>query len=150
MKNLRGALHYYNLALMFAETDTQAVGFAFANRSAVLVELGYFEEALQDIESAVKNKYPEAQAEKLEKRKSRCQESVQKKQSEYSALDPKLRKEIESEMLEMKKARTKLLTLERPNPLIPAAADFVEIKFDKELGRYLALNQDVAPGMKLL
>ena len=150
LKNFLGALHYYNLALLFAETDTQAVGFSYANRSAVLVELGHFEEALQDVELALKNKYPASQIEKLEKRKSRCQKSMQKKQAEYLAVNPKVREEVESEMQQVKNIRDELLVLKRPNSLIPAAAEFVEIKFDTGQGRYLAVNQDVAPGKTLL
>ena len=38
------------------------------------------------------------------------------------------------------------LRLEKPNPLIPAAAEFVEIKFDEVQGRHLVVNQDVDPG----
>ena len=91
LTNFKGALHYYNMALIFAEKDTQSVGFAYANRAAVLVSLGHFEEATQDIDSALKNKYPESQATKLEQRKDRCLKAIQKKEAEYLAIDPDLR-----------------------------------------------------------
>ena len=149
-KNLQGALHYYNLALMFAEMDTEAAGIAYGNRSAVLVELGHFEEAIEDIDLALKNKYPESRSPKLEQRRVKCQESMHKKQEEYLAIDAKLRKEIESEVQKMKEMRDEIFQLKKPNSFMPAAEEFVDIKFDLCQGRYLVVNRDVAPGTKSL
>ena len=131
---------------MFAETDAEAVGLAYGNRSAALVELGHFEDALEDIELALKNKYPASRSQKLVQRRVKCQESIVKKKQEYEAIEPKLRQEIETEVQKMKKFIDEKLQLEKPNPLIPSAAEFVEIKFDEEQGRHLVVNQDVAPG----
>ena len=69
-KSLQDALHYYNLALMFATTYTEAAGLAYANRSAILVELGHFQDALLDVDLALKNKYPEPGWKNLSKEKS--------------------------------------------------------------------------------
>ena len=79
-KKFEVALHYYKLALMLAEIDSEAIGVAYANRSAVLVELGHFEEAIEDIDLALKNKYPASRSQKLEQRKFKCQESILSKQ----------------------------------------------------------------------
>ena len=146
MRNLKAALHYFNLALMFAEMDSETVGMAYANRSAILVEMGHFEDALEDIDLALKNKYPESRAHRLEKRKVKCEELMQKKREEYLAINPGRRNEIETEIQHMKHMRNELLRVKKPNPLIPAAADCVEIKVDEDQGRHLVVNRDVCAG----
>ena len=149
LRDFHGALHYYNLALIFAQKGTQSVGFAHANRSAVLVELGRFEEALQEVDSALKNNYPEARVEKLKKRSDRCQKSIQQKHDEYLAMDAQVRKDMEAEMQKMRNIRDEMLKVEKSNPLMPAAADFVEIKYDTAQGRHLVVNQDVPAGTEM-
>ena len=134
---------------MFAEEETQAVGFAYANRAAVLVSLGHFEEAILDVELALKNKYPESQAEKLVKRKERCEKAIRKQQEEYLTIQPEVRKEIEDEVKKIKAMSDEMFRLQNPNPLIPAAADFVEIKYDSIQGRHLAVNQDTPAGTQI-
>ena len=88
--NYKDALHYYNL--MFAEIETKDFRIACANRSAVLIELGHFEEALEDIELALNNKYPESRVQKLAEQRVRCRELIRKKQEEYLAPDSQVRK----------------------------------------------------------
>ena len=149
-RNFHDALHYYSLALMFAEDETEPAGIAYANRSAVLVELGHFEEALEDVKLALKSRYPESRIQKLEQRRKKCQDSIQKKREEYLSIGPKVRKEMEAEMEDMKNMRNEILHLKQPNALIPAAADCVEIKFDKTQGRQLVVNRDVAPGVTFI
>ena len=105
------------------------MGFAYANRSAVLVELGHFEEALEDIELAVKNNYSKSQVEKLVRRKNKCEKRIQTKQVEYLEIDPKVRNEMEDEIQRMKYMRDGMFQVEKPNSFIPGAADFVEIKY---------------------
>ena len=146
-KNLEVALHYYNLALVFAELDSEAAGMAYANRSAVLVELGCFQDALDDVEYALKNKYPKSRSPKLEQRRTKCQESILRKIQEYEAIEPKLRMEMEEEMKQMKEMREEMLRVKKSNPSMPAAAESVEIKFDEVEGRHLVVNEDVPPGI---
>ena len=131
---------------MFAEPNTEAAGIAFANRSAVLVELGHFQDALQDIGSAFEDKYPERLAHKLEQRRTKCEEFIKKQEGEYLALDPQVRTEIETEKQKLRKLRDELLRIEKPNPVIPSVPDFVQMKFDKDFGRHLAVTKDVSPG----
>ena len=138
------------MALLFAQTGTESVGIAYANRSAVLVELGRFEEALQDVGLALANKYPELRRQKLEQRKERSQKGIQKKQEEYLAIDPEMKKEMENEIQKINKIRDGMLHVEKSNPLIPAAADVVELKYDAVRGRHLVVNQDVAAGMQMI
>ena len=149
-RNFQNALHYYSLATIFAEKGTEAAGIAYANRSAVLVEMGQFEEALEDVELALTNKYPDSRLQKLEQRRKKCQESIQKKLQDYLAIDGKVRKEMEAEMEDMKNLRNEILQLKKPNPLIPAAADCVEIKFDKNQGRHLVVTGDISPGISIM
>ena len=107
---------------MFSDVETENFGMACANRSAVLIEWGHFEDAIGDIELALKNKYPEARIQKLLERRIRCHDLIRKKQEEYFALDSQVRKEAEEEMQKMNEMLDEMLTLKKPNPRIPAAA----------------------------
>ena len=62
---------------------------------------------------------------------------IREKQGEYFGLDSQVRKEVEEEMQKMKDMRYEMLNLKTSNPLIPAAAEFVELKSDPVLGRQL-------------
>ena len=144
-KNFQDALHYYTLAIMFAESGTQDLGLAFGNRSAVFVQLENPQAALEDIDLAFLQKYPEASMEKLRQRQSKCQKSILAQQAaddKNSQLIAAVQKEVQSR----KSMRDKMLMVENPNPLLPAAAKCVEIKFDSATGRYLMVNEDVRAG----
>ena len=127
---------------MLAKKETEAAGKAFANRAVILAELGHFEDALQDVKLAFANGYPTKDYKKLEERKAKYQESIDQKQNKYSSIKSKLTEELE----QMRIIRDDMLVLKKPSPLIPVAAESVEINYNDNQGRHLVVNQDVAPG----
>lgn len=66
------ALLSYNHSLCFAETGTDSVGLAFANRSATYFKMNRFELCLENIELAKKHDYPADRIKKLDKRELEC------------------------------------------------------------------------------
>ena len=144
-KNFKDALHYYTMSAMFAGNEDKELGMAFANRSAVFVELNDPETALADIELALAKNYPKASVGKLEQRKLKCQELIRKK-IEEDEKNKELVNQVEKEIKSRRFIRDKMLRILKPNPLMTAAADCVEIKFDDDQGRHLVVNRDVPAG----
>ena len=144
-KNFQDALHYYTLATVFAPAESQELGLALGNRSAVFVQLENSHAALQDIDLALAHNYPQASVEKLRQRQITCQKLIQKKKL-VNENDKDLSSQVENEIKNRRFMKEKMLQLERPNPMIPAAAECVEIRFDNVMGRYLAVNEDVHAG----
>lgn len=70
------ALLRYNHSLCFAETGTDSVGLALANRSAAYLKLELFEQCLENIELAKKFNYPAEKMDKLEQREEECEKSM--------------------------------------------------------------------------
>ena len=145
MKDLKRSLEYFSLAVMFAPDGDEELGMAYANRSAVLVELGAPEDALVDMDLAVSNKYPESLYPRLEKRKKRCQEMIRQKK-EATGAEAGLKRRVEQEIAERRKIREEMINIENPNPMMPAAASFVQIKYEEGMGRKLTVTEDIPAG----
>ena len=121
--------------------DGEDLALAYANRSAILVELGHPEEALDDIQLALEHNYPERLMPKLEKRRVKCQKILE----DGSASHVKI--EVDSDAEERKKYRDQfLLRIQKPNPSMPSAESFVKIEYTQTAGRQLVVDQDVPAG----
>lgn len=66
------ALLEYNKSICMAENGTEDLGIAFANRSAVYIQIGKPELCLKDIRNAKQNRYPKHLMEKLLARELEC------------------------------------------------------------------------------
>ena len=144
MKQWRDALRHYNLAVLFAPECDEQLALAYGNRSAVLVRMDYPEEALRDVELALASNYPEGKKSKLEQRRIKCQKMIEGEG--YDEFETHAMGEAKAELIQFRKFREEMLRIESPNPKMPSAADFVEVKFDDERGRYLVSNKDLGPG----
>lgn len=71
------ALLKYNHSLCFAEIGTEAVGMAYANRSAVYIEMKQFDMCLKDIQLARRSNYPIEKLEKLKQREEACVTAIE-------------------------------------------------------------------------
>lgn len=71
------ALCAYNESLCYAETDSENLGLAFANRSAVFLKIEEFGLSKENIELAKEFGYPSSKFDKLEKRKEKCYEEIE-------------------------------------------------------------------------
>lgn len=66
------ALLKYNESLCNATSESANLGFAFANRSAVYLEMKLYEKSLKNIELAKAHNYPIKSLDVLEKREEKC------------------------------------------------------------------------------
>ena len=132
------------MAIMFAPSDSKELGLGLGNRAAVLLKMGDPEGALEDIELALAHDYPKELVRKLEERKTKAQEMIEQRNKNYGKANvkEKIRKELQRRM----EIRKKTLHVGRSNPLMPAAAEFVQLKFDEVMGRHLVVTKDVTPG----
>lgn len=71
-KRFFDALLKYNESLCFAEAESENLGLAYANRSAVYIEMRLFDKCMENIELARDNFYPSSKLELLTKREEKC------------------------------------------------------------------------------
>ncbi|VEN36587.1 unnamed protein product [Callosobruchus maculatus] len=127
-KNNEAALELYTKSIANAEKNSESLAVAYANRSAVLMEEGYFKECLEDIKNALCNGYPSKLKPKLDARKEKCQQLVQsQKATPYHQNIPCIPEEIR-------------------NKHIACATNSVEIKDNDDLGRHIVATKDIQLG----
>lgn len=125
-KQFFDALLKYNESLCRAELETSSVGLAFANRSAVYFEMKVFDKCLHNIELAKLNNYPEKNLATIEKRGEKCLEMMKKK-SKVDSRD--------------------FIKLSYPaNQKLPYVVDCLELKQDKNYGRFIVTNRALNVG----
>jgi SET and MYND domain-containing protein 4 len=73
------ALVKYNESLCHAPPNSESLGLAFANKSAVYFEMKLFEECLKNIDNAKAHKYPAQNYGILERRAQKCREMSKQK-----------------------------------------------------------------------
>lgn len=71
-RNSIQALLNYTKSVAFAPTQSKELAYAYANRSAALLDLGRFHECLLDINRALRENYPDNLKKKLLDRKKTC------------------------------------------------------------------------------
>lgn len=124
------ALVKYNESLCHANKGSEAVGLAFANRSAVYFEMKFFEKCLKNIELAKQNKYPEKNLPILEKRAGKCSELINSGGEARKDENP----------FEFIK-----LTYEA-NPKLPFVTNCLELHRSDKFGRFIITNKDLKVG----
>jgi hypothetical protein len=127
--------HLLAFSLCFAEWNSENVGLAYANRSAVYSEMGYYEKALENIELARNHNYPRNKLDKLKIREDQCLENLNNK--------PQTNKFQEHEAI-----RSKVLKEKFPgNKNTPFyVAECLEMKRSPAFGRYIVTNQNLKVG----
>jgi SET and MYND domain-containing protein 4 len=124
------AILKYNESLCYAITGSEAIGLAFANRSAVYFEMKLFEKSLMNIELAKVNGYPEKNFFTLDKRAQKCVEQIKAGNEAKKDENP----------FEFIKLSCK------SNPKLPFVADCLELKSSEKFGRYIVTRQDLKVG----
>lgn len=120
------ALVKYNESLCYAETDSESIGLAFANKSAVYFEMKLIERCLRNIELAKANKYPEKNFSILDKRAEKCKGLVAVPEDESPFNFIKLSYEA--------------------NPKLPFVSNCLELKKSDKFGRCIVTNRDLKVG----
>ncbi|CRL05941.1 CLUMA_CG019150, isoform A [Clunio marinus] len=121
------ALLKYNESLCAAESESENMGLAFANRSAVYFEMKLYDKCLNNIDLAKENHYPNKNLEILEKRKAKCLEMTKQLKEEFSTV------------LNFKLSYP-------PNKKLPFIVDCLELKTNKEFGRHIVTNKTLKVG----
>lgn len=129
-RNFFDALVKYNESLCHAAGGSEAVGLAFANRSAVYFEMKLHEKCLKNIELAKTNGYPEENFPILEKRAEKC---IEQSKSGMSAQED----ENPFEFFKLTHA---------PNEKLPFVAKCLELQKSDTFGRYITTNRDLSVG----
>ena len=129
-RNFFDALVKYNESLCHAGKGSEAVGLAYANRSAVYYEMKLFEKCLKNIELAKCYGYPEKNFSILDKRAEKCSELIKSGSEARKDENPfdfiKLSHEA--------------------NARLPFVAKCLELKSSEKFGRYVVTSQDLRVG----
>lgn len=123
------AMELYTQSLRFAETETDNVCFAYANRSNCFLKMKEYEKCLIDIDLAIKANYPARLMPKLEKRKAECEE-LMKKHQKPNPFEPKLSFVADK--------------------MFPCMANVLEIQRNDEFGRHIVAKCDIDVGQTIL
>ena len=150
-KNFTKALLSYNFAILTAplKSHENVLAFSFANRSAVLYELGQYEFAIEDIDRAIKYGYPNDKRDKLTERKVKCSNKVE--EISKSKTD---KKKLET-IPKGKKDSTLLYRGLETSPITKLIKDCKGSSFlsnaltkatSRDKGRHLIAARDIKPG----
>jgi len=168
------ALKLYTKSIAFAPYPSEQLALGYANRSAVLFQLGLYLECIRDIDRALDLNYPDNLRAKLYLRKTECLMSLGNHSVEdmleeaqhwldkmslndtnreklTAKLDVLRNKTVQTELdTENRKAKTvepsALPTIESHNNEVPCASDAVAIKYNQHYGRYVVATRNIHPG----
>jgi tetratricopeptide (TPR) repeat protein len=125
-RNFNDALIKYNESLCLSEAGSENLGLAFANRSAICLELKKFDKCMKNIKLARQNNYPKSSQEVLATREKKCSELSKKSK----ANDGK-----------------KFFRLSyKPSKSIPYIIDGLEMRNNDKYGRHIVTNKDLHVG----
>lgn len=118
------ALLKYNESLCFAEPESDNVGHAYANRSAVYFETRLYEKCLNNVQQAKLHRYPESNFEVLAKREEKCRGQKERSSDVWSFFK----------------------LSHKPNQKLPFIADCLEVKKSDKYGRHVITNRSLKVG----
>lgn len=121
------ALCAYNESLCYAPTDSESMGLAFSNRSAVYLEVHEFNLCKENIALAKEFKYPNNKFGKLKSREKMC--SLKEKEAK-----PKPKKS------------SPLCLGSKPNPKYPFIMDCLKLRSSSDYGRHIITDRTLQTG----
>ncbi|CRK87832.1 CLUMA_CG001620, isoform A [Clunio marinus] len=128
VKDFYGALVLYNKSLCHAQNMEQ-LSLAYANRSAVYIEVKMFDECVENIRLAKENGYPMNKVIKLNEREKNCK----------NLINQTLRILADDPLSFFKLSLT-------ANEKIPYVVNCLKCKFDDKYGRHVITTEDLKPG----
>lgn len=126
--NWSGALNFYSRALCFAKVGSIFEGIAYGNRGTCFFQMGMFRKALKDFDSATNTNCPDQFLAQIQGYRIECQK-LAKQRNQHSKRTPKMKLPVDKK--------------------IPCMANVLEIKGNKEFGRYIAAKKDIDIGQTL-
>ncbi|KAG5675980.1 hypothetical protein PVAND_005836 [Polypedilum vanderplanki] len=125
-KKFYDAIINYNKSLCFSEIESENLGLAYANRSAICFELRMFDKCLKNISLARAHNYPKENSEILKNREKKCLEFIARTKSsackEFFKLSHKCHEKI------------------------PYIVNSLEMKVNEKYGRHVVTNEDLHVG----
>ena len=159
------AWELYSKSVAFAPNNSEELALAFANRSAVLVHLQKYKEALNDIERALGLGYPEHLKVKLLLRKTECLASIGSSETskayeetlnclENMSLDSSSMEKLRNKLKDTSKVSNGKIPDESdpvvpkiiPQNEVPCATDAIAVKYNDEFGRHVVATRKIQPG----
>lgn len=120
------ALLKYNQSLSYAESESENLGLAYANRSAVYFEIKLYDQCLKNIHLAEKNFYPKESLEVLNLRRLKCVELGKNETKNYSQ---------------------NVFKLSLPaNKKLPFIANCLKLENNEKYGRHIITTVDLSVG----
>lgn len=129
-KSYFDALLHYNESLCYAERGSEAIGLAFANRSAVYYEMKLFEKSLHNIELARLNGYPQKNIQILDKRAEKCLQQIETGGAVKQDDNP-------FDFIKLS---------DDTNARLPFVSKSLELRRSEKFGRYVVTNRDLNVG----
>ena len=126
-KEFLEALIKYNGSLCNASHESEHLGLAFANKSAVYLEMKLIERSLRNIELAKLHNYPTKNLEVLAKREEKCRQLMKQK---VVLADPWSFFKLSY----------------KANKKLPFIVDSLEVKVNEKYGKYIVTNQNFKVG----
>lgn len=159
------AWELYSKSIAFAPNNSEELSLAFANRSAVLVHLGKYSEAVNDIERALDLNYPEHLKAKLFLRKAECLALLGDSQLTRAheetlfwlnkmCLDDTKMEKFTNKLTDIRKL-PKIKIDDNSDPIvptilpqneIPCATSALAVKFNDMFGRHVVTTRHIEPG----
>lgn len=129
-KNYLAALECYNESLCFAPAGSESLGMAYANRSAIYFEAGFFESCLINIELALDHDYPARLTPKLLERREKCLTDMNNQPDAATTYQP-----------------TADFELSYPaDPRAPFIIDGIKVETNLKYGRHIVTTKNLKPG----
>lgn len=125
-KKFLPAILKYNQSLCFAENESENLGHAYANRSAIYFEMKQYDKCLSNIENAVKNFYPKESIEVLNKRRLKSLECMIHQDD--------------------KRGEIKFKLCQPPKRKLPFIIDGLKLKNDVKYGRHIITTNNLSVG----
>lgn len=123
------AIEFYNAGLCYAPEGSEEIPLIYANRSAVYLEIHEYALAIENIQLARQNGYPNDKMAKLAAREEKCKVSLEK---------PACENEFDTSSF--------FKLSHPPNPKIPFIIDCLELRKCEKFGRGVYTTKDLKTG----
>lgn len=141
----RDILNQYSKSIAFASKDTEEFVLGHSNRSILLMHFRRYKEAQVDIDTAIKLSKNDLFKTKLQARKEKCSELLDKENLRNSAKDLL----ADKNELDLESFASKLINFES-SAILPHASSCVDFAYNEKFGRHLVANRDIHTGEILI
>lgn len=151
-------LSLYSKSIAFALENSEELGLAYGNRSALLLHMQKYKECITDIDMALRLGISNKLKSKLLSRKNDCLEIIRKTslnlEQNIDLLQDLTIEELngntdqEKSKITLQKCSLEKLKLPqiRRSKKVHCFSEFVSVNFSNKYGRYVIANQDIDPG----